>query len=58
MMKNKINKKQVKVGNIIEGVGGEEIIIYIDTEKKQVYTRVLEDSGYTYNLEKDGSIQI
>lgn len=58
MMKDTINKKEVRVGNIIEGVGGEEIITYIDRKKKEVYTRVLEDSGFVYNIEKDGSIKI
>jgi len=52
----KIDKEDVVVGNIIEGVDGEEIIVCI--EEGEVFTRVLEDAGNRYQIEKDGSIEV
>jgi len=53
---NKIEQDELVVGNIIEGVDGQEIICSIF--EGEVYTRVLEDAGNCYKIEKDGSIQI
>lgn len=52
----KIEKDDLVVGNIIEGIDGEEIIVCI--EEGEVYTRVLEDLGNRYQILKDGSIEV
>ena len=52
----KIDKEDVVVGNIIEGIDGEEIIVCI--EGSEVFTRVLEDLGNRYEILKDGSIEV
>ena len=56
MMKAKIDKEDVVVGNIIEGVDGEEIIVAI--VGSEVFTRVLEDAGNRYEILKDGCIEV
>lgn len=52
----KIEKDDIVVGNIIEGIDGEEIIVAI--EGSEVFTRVLEDLGNRYEILKDGSIEV
>jgi len=52
----KIDKEDVVVGNIIEGVDGEEIIVAI--VGSEVFTRVLEDAGNRYEILKDGCIEV
>ena len=52
----KIEKDDLVVGNIIEGIDGEEIIVAI--VGSEVFTRVLEDAGNRYEILKDGSIEV
>ena len=46
----KIKANKLKVGQIIDMGEGEEVVLYID--KNEIYTRLLEEDGNCYPINK------
>jgi len=50
----KIKANKLKVGQIIDMGEGEEVVLHID--KNEIYTRLLEEDGNCYPINKKGVV--